>query len=75
MSSAEIKQELHLLIENSDSELLELVYSILRKNENELDLSEAQFAELERRYESHLKNPKEGSSWDEVRARISKKSI
>lgn len=74
MSSAEIKHELHLLIENSDSELLELVYSILRKNENELDLSEAQFAELERRYESHLKNPMEGSNWDEVRARISKKS-
>lgn len=68
-----MKQKFHLLIENADSELLELVYSILRKTENELDLSEAQFAELERRYESHLKNPKEGSSWDEVRARLSRK--
>jgi uncharacterized protein YaaR (DUF327 family) len=42
-----MKYELHLLIENLDSELLELVYSILRKNENELDLIEAQFAEFE----------------------------
>lgn len=74
MSSAEMKQELHLLIENADSELLELVYSILRKTENELDLSEIQVAELEKRYETHVKNPSQGSSWEEVKSRISRKS-
>lgn len=74
MSTADIKQELHLLIENSDSALLELVYSILRKNKDELSLTVAQVAELERRYEAHLKNPNEGSSWEEVKNRISKKN-
>lgn len=74
MSTAEMKHELHLLIENADSELLELMYSILSKTENELALNEIQVAELERRYEDHIKNPSEGSTWDEVKARISKKS-
>lgn len=74
MRTSEIKQELHSLIENSDSELLAVIYSILRKNDNKLILSEAQVAELERRYEAHLKNPSEGSGWEEVKTRISRKS-
>ena len=73
-TSAEIKQELHLLIEKTDSELLELVYSLLKKNVNVLNLSDAQLSELERRYKAHVKNPHEGSSWEEVKNRISRKS-
>lgn len=74
MSSAEIRQQLHVLIEKADSDLLEIVYSILKKPERNLGLSPLQLEELERRYAAHLENPSEGSSWEEVKARVSRKN-
>jgi len=41
------------------------------KSEN-LEISEATKKELDKRMESHLKNPSSGSSWEEVKARITK---
>lgn len=73
MSTAEIKQQLHSLIEKADSELLELAYYILSKSESEVNLNQAQIDELVKRYAAHLENPGKGSSWDEARARISMK--
>lgn len=73
MSTAEIKQKLHSLIEKADSELLELAYYILSKSESEVNLNQALIDELEKRYAAHLENPGKGSSWNEVRARISMK--
>lgn len=73
MSTAEIKQQLHSLIEKADSELLELAYFILSKSESEVNLNQSQIDELEKRYAAHLENPGKGSSWDEVKSRISKK--
>lgn len=73
MSKSEIKQQLHDLIEKADSELLELAYSILSNSKSELDLNQSQLDELGKRYAAHLENPNEGSSWDEVQSRISKK--
>ena len=72
MSTAEIKQQLHNLIEKADSELLELAYSILSKSERELNLNQSQIEELEKRYVAHIENPGRGSSWDEVRERLSR---
>lgn len=73
MSTQEIKQQLHSLIEKADSELLELAYFILNKSESELNLNQSQTEELEKRYAAHIENPGKGSSWDEERAQISMK--
>lgn len=72
MSTAEIKQQLHNLIEKADSELLELAYSILSKSKGVLNLNQSQIEELEKRYAAHLENPSKGSSWEEVRERLSR---
>lgn len=74
MKTTDLKQELHALIEKADTGVLELAYSILRAPGSELKLSSAQIGELERRYAAHLANPSEGSSWEEVRSRISSRS-
>lgn len=73
MSTTEIKQELHNLIEKADSDLLELAYSILSKSKGVLNLNQSQIDELEKRYAAHLENPSKGSSWEEVKSRILKK--
>ncbi len=74
MRISNIKEELHAMIEKADSEVLELVYSILYPVGEDPDLNADQVAELDRRYAAHLEKPEEGSSWAEVKDRISKKS-
>ncbi|MBN7812197.1 addiction module protein [Algoriphagus sp. H41] len=75
MRNSNIKEELHAMIEKADSEVLELVYSILNPaGEDPAALNGDQVAELERRYAAHLEKPEEGSTWEEVKGRISKKN-
>lgn len=68
-----IKKTIPQLGELSVSEKLLLVEELwddLAAHPDQIMLTDAQRAELDRRYEAYRKNPTEGSSWDEVKARI-----
>lgn len=68
-----IKETIPQLDELSVSEKLLLVEELwdeLAARPDQLTLTETQRAELDRRYEAYRKNPTEGASWEEVRARI-----
>lgn len=74
MGTSDLKEEIHALIEKANQDVLELIFNILSPSEKVLDMNPEQVAELERRYSVHLKNPEAGSSWIEVKNRISKKN-
>jgi len=44
----------------------------LCQNPDNIEISEEQKRILDERYQEFLKNPKEGSSWDEVKSKILK---
>ena len=50
--------------------LVEELWDDLATHPDQITLTDAQRAELDRRYQAYLKNPTEGSSWEEVKARI-----
>ena len=50
--------------------LVEDLWDELAQRPDEIPLSAGIKAELDRRYAEYLANPTEGSSWEEVRARL-----
>jgi putative addiction module component (TIGR02574 family) len=68
-----MKPRLSDVLELPVSERLELVGDIwdsIAQAPEAIDLTEAQRAELERRLEAYRRDPKAGSPWSEVKARI-----
>lgn len=51
-------------------QLAEDLWDSIFEQQEELTLSEAQQAELDRRLENYQKNPTSGSSWKEVKKRL-----
>ena len=51
---------------------VEEIWDSIAASSEEVPLTEEEIAELERRLEDHKRNPNSGSSWEEVKARISK---
>ena len=51
-------------------QLAEDIWDTIPKASEAPKLTEAQRAELDRRLETHRKNPDAGSSWEDVKARI-----
>lgn len=51
-------------------QLVEDIWDSIGKTSEPTPLTEAQRQELDRRLESHLKNPTSGSTWTEVKRRI-----
>ena len=49
-------------------ELVQRLWDSLLDDPDSLPLTEAQKKELDRRYEDYLRNPDEGSTWEEVEA-------
>ncbi|KPQ20113.1 MAG: toxin-antitoxin system antidote component [Algoriphagus marincola HL-49] len=72
MENSTIRKELHHLIDGADEDLLRLVYSILLPKDQVSDFSREQLDQLEKRFQNHLKNPEEGKTWDEVKAKLKK---
>ncbi|WP_288369380.1 hypothetical protein [uncultured Algoriphagus sp.] len=72
MENSTIRKELHHLIDGANEELPRLVYSILLPKDQVSDFSREQLDQLEKRYQNHLKNPEEGKTWDEVKAKLKK---
>ena len=54
--------------------LVEEIWDSIVAEEGEIPLSEAQIQDLQRRIEAYEADPKAGSSWYEVKARLLRKS-
>jgi putative addiction module component (TIGR02574 family) len=52
--------------------LAEEIWDSILENQEAVTVSKAQKDELERRLESYARTPEEGSSWQEVKARVQK---
>lgn len=50
--------------------LVEEIWDSIAEEEEKIPLTEAQRIDLERRVAAYEANPKAGSSWDEVKARL-----
>jgi putative addiction module component (TIGR02574 family) len=55
---------------DEQAQLVREIWDSLAESGEPVRLSEAQERELERCYQAHLADPKEGKDWDEVRAEI-----
>jgi putative addiction module component (TIGR02574 family) len=51
-------------------ELVEAIWDTVHESQNELPLTAAQITLLEQRLAAYRENPKAGSPWEEVRARL-----
>jgi putative addiction module component (TIGR02574 family) len=60
---------LHLSVEER-LRLAEQIWDSIAENPENLPLSEAQRAELDRRLEAYKQSPDAGSSWEEVKERL-----
>jgi putative addiction module component (TIGR02574 family) len=76
MGAAQIREELHQFINRADERILNLMYGMMKADSEEGDytLSEAHKQLLDERLASHEASPKEGSSWEEVKIRITRKA-
>ena len=53
--------------------LVEEIWDSIAGEADEVPLTEAQEEDLRRRLESYAENPKAGSSWEDVKARLQKR--
>ena len=72
MSTLQIREALHQYINEADERFLQLVYGMMKADEN-IELSAAHKRILDKRLAKHRANPNGGSSWKEVKKRISEK--
>jgi putative addiction module component (TIGR02574 family) len=69
MKQSELAEVLRLPIAER-IRLVEAIWDSITEVPNEVGLTDEQKAELDRRLEAFEKNPDEGSTWSEVRARL-----
>jgi putative addiction module component (TIGR02574 family) len=50
--------------------LVQAIWDSVAKHPEQIQLTDAQRAELDRCYQEYLDNPDEGSTWPEVKARL-----
>ena len=74
MGPGQIREKLHDYINKADERLLNLMFAMAQADMQGAgyDLSDSHKEILDQRLASHEANLKEGSSWDEVKSRISK---
>jgi len=72
MGAAQIREELHQLINTADDRLLNLIYDVMIDETREEDflLSEDHKKILDQRLADHKANPSEGIGLNEVKAQI-----
>lgn len=72
MSAAEIREELHELIDKADDRLVNLMYAMVRADltESDYQLTPKHKEILDERIVVHESEPSSGSSWGEAKARI-----
>jgi putative addiction module component (TIGR02574 family) len=73
MGTRELREELHQFINQADERILRLMYGMMKADiddENDYLLSDAHKQILDERLAAHQAAPDEGSTWEEVKARI-----
>lgn len=70
MGQTEIREKLHELIDKADDRLLSLVLALIQADISVYSLNETQKDILDKRLDAHRLNPQEGSTWEEVKARV-----
>ena len=73
MGAAQLREELHQLINKADERLLNLIYGMLKADDNRNILTEEQQADLEKRILRHRKGESQSYSWPEARDIIEKR--
>ena len=72
MSIAQLRSELHDLIEKADDRLLNLIYAMLQADmtDDDYQLSNDHKKILDERLKDHQKDPTSGSDWKSTKSRI-----
>ena len=73
MGAAQIREELHEFINYADERVLNLIYGMMRADNDEL-LTKAQQEDLDRRIARHKSGESKSYSWSEARAQIEKQA-
>ncbi|MCB9033001.1 MAG: hypothetical protein H6553_04110 [Chitinophagales bacterium] len=74
MSTAELKEQLHIRIDIEDNEkILEAIYTLLNKEEVDFELTDEELLELDKQTEDYLAGKLETYSWEEVKSHIKEK--
>jgi len=73
MSTVQLREEIHQYIDRVDDRIIQLIYGMMQADltEEDYELSEEHKKILDKRLQAHKYNPTNGSSWQEVKARIS----
>ncbi|MFC3415768.1 addiction module protein [Algoriphagus hitonicola] len=73
MQNSILKEKLHQAVDSADSQLLEILFSIVSEfNESNCELKPQQQAELKRRLELFDSGKMKFATWDEMISRIEK---
>lgn len=72
MSTTKIRELLRDYISEADDRFVQMVYAMMKVNQEEVLLSEAEQEEIDRRVARHKKGESKSYSWAEVRSRIEK---
>lgn len=71
-----MRQALHEFINHADDRVLKLIYGMMKADtdvDDDYSLSDAHKQILDERLAAHEAAPAEGSTWEEVKARIKKR--
>ncbi|MBL4754689.1 MAG: addiction module protein [Flavobacteriales bacterium] len=71
MSTAQIREKLHQLINNADERFIKMVYALAKEyQKDDFELSSEHQKILDERLASYKNDPDSGSDWDQVKRRI-----
>jgi hypothetical protein len=73
MGAAQIREELHEFINHADERVLNLIYGMMRADNDEL-LTKGQQEDLDKRIARHKSGESRSYSWSEARAQIEKRA-
>jgi predicted GIY-YIG superfamily endonuclease len=73
MVAAQIREELHEYINHADERVLNLIYGMMRADNDEL-LTQGQQEDLDERIARHKSGESKSYSWSEARAQIEKRA-
>jgi hypothetical protein len=74
MGVAQIREELHRVINNADDRVLNLIYEMVKADSEPGILTADQREDLEKRIERHKSGESKSYSWPEARAKIEKRA-
>ncbi len=73
MSNANLRQEVHAILDSSDDRIIKLIYGLLKADqEDESILTDEHKQIIDERLKDYELNPQDVLTWDEVKANIKK---